>query len=119
MATILKLIEASVASSFLEIDLYLSNRLSTFRLDGTTDEFIITREDRADYAARYKRANPYFAAFLNEFSWVKQEACKVPKVPATNRLPMTLQEMFEDISPINSLLDKATHAISEGSPYAP
>jgi hypothetical protein len=42
MSTILKLIDASVATSFIDIDLYLSKRLSTFRLDGTTDEIIIT-----------------------------------------------------------------------------
>ena len=34
MSTILKLIDASVATPFVDIDLYLSKRLSTFRLDG-------------------------------------------------------------------------------------
>jgi hypothetical protein len=118
MSTILKLIDASVATSFIDIDLYLSKRLSTFRLDGTTDEIIITREDRGDYASRYKRSDPYFAAFDNEFSWVKAEAFHVMKAPGTTALPPTLRDMFGDLSVIRSLLEAATQAKSEPSPYA-
>lgn len=118
MATILKLIDASVDSPFIEIDLYLSKRLSTFRLDGTTDEIIITREDRGDFASRYKRSDGYFAAFDNEFRWVKAEAFHVNKAPHTTTLPQTLQEMFGDLPVIESLLESATQAKSEPSPYA-
>jgi hypothetical protein len=118
MSTILKLIDASVATSFIDIDLYLSKRLSTFRLDGTTDEIIITREDRGDYASRYKRSDPYFAAFDNEFSWVKAEAFHVKKAPGTTVLPPTLWDMFGDLPVIRSLLEAATQAKSEPSPYA-
>lgn len=118
MSTILKLIEASVATSFVNIDLYLSKRLSTFRLDGTTDEIIITREDRGDYASRYKRSDPYFAAFDNEFSWVKAEASHVKKAPGATTLPPTLREMLGDLPVIRSLLEAAIQAKSEPSPYA-
>jgi hypothetical protein len=118
MSTILKLVDASVATSFVDIDLYLSKRLSTFRLDGTTDEIIITREDRGDYAARYKRSDPYFAAFANEFSWVKTEAFHVKKAPGRTALPPTLRDMFGDLPVIRSLLEIATQAKSESSPYA-
>jgi hypothetical protein len=116
MATILKLIEANKNTSFLEIDLYLSARLSTFRFDGTTDEFIVTREDAADFAARYPRSNTFFGALVNEFTWVKAEACKVPNAPS-NRLPETLEAMFGTDPLITSLLPKATMAALEGSPY--
>ncbi len=118
MATILRLIDASVATSFVDIDLYLSKRLSTFRLDGTTDEIIITREDRGDFASRYKRSDPYFAAFDNEFSWVKAEAFQVKKAPGTAALPPTLRDMFGDLPVIGCLLESATQAKSEPSPYA-
>lgn len=117
MATILKLIEASALTPLLEIDLYLSTRLSTFRLDGTTDEFIVTREDASDFAARYRRSNSYFAALLNEFSWVKADAYRVPAIPLSNRLPPTLDDMFGDLGPLRTLLTQATKATSEGSPY--
>jgi hypothetical protein len=117
LSTILKLIDASVATSFVEIDLYLSKRLSTFRLDGTTDEIIITREDRGDFASRYKRFDPCFAAFINEFSWVKAEAFHVRKPPGTTALPPTLPDMFGDLPVVRSLLEAATQAKSEPSPY--
>jgi hypothetical protein len=117
LSTILKLIDASVATSFVEIDLYLSKRLSTFRLDGTTDEIIITREDRGDFASRYKRFDPYFAAFINEFSWVKVEAFHVRKPSGTTALPPTLPDMFGDLPVVRSLLEAATQAKSEPSRY--
>jgi hypothetical protein len=117
MSTILKLIEASRATSFVDIDLYLSKRLSTFRLDGTTDEIIITREDRGDYASRYRRSDPYFAAFDNEFGWVKADAYHVKKAPRTAELPPTLQDMFGDLPVIRCLLEAAIQAKSEPSPY--
>jgi hypothetical protein len=116
MATILKLIEASKNTPFLEIDLYLSARLSTFRFDGTTDEFIVTREDASDFAAQYPRSNTFFGALVNEFTWVKADAFKVPKAPS-NRLPETLEAMFGADPLIRSLLPKATTAALEGSPY--
>lgn len=118
MTTILKLIDASVATSFVDIDLYLSKHLSTFRLDGTTDEIIITREDRSDYASRYNRSDPYFAAFVNEFSWVKAEAINVKKAPGRTTLPPTLRDMFGDLPVIRFLLEAAAQAKSEPSPYA-
>jgi hypothetical protein len=117
MSTILKLIDASAATSFIDIDLYLSKRLSTFRLDGTTDEIVVTREDRGDYASHYKRSDPYFAAFNNEFNWVKAEAFHVKKRPGTTALPPTLRDMFGDLPVIRSLLEAANQAKSEPSPY--
>jgi hypothetical protein len=116
MATILKLIEASKHTPFLEIDLYLSARLSTFRFDGTTDEFIVTREDASDFAARYRRSNTFFGALVNEFSWVKADACRIPNDPS-NRLPATLEAMFGTDPLVTSLLPQAMAAAPEGSPY--
>jgi len=118
MATILRLIEASASTPFLEVELYLSTRLSIFRLDGTTDEFIVTREDASDFAARYRRSNSYFGALLNEFSWVKADAYRISNIPPFNRLPPTLDEMFGDLGPLHTLLAQAAEeATSENSPY--
>ena len=51
LATILKLIQAaSKHPSFLRVNLYLSNRLSTFRIDGSQDQIVVTREDPKDYS---------------------------------------------------------------------
>jgi hypothetical protein len=117
LATILMLIEASNANPFLEIELYLSSRLSTFRLDGSSDEVIITREDAVDYAARYSRSNPNYAAFMNEFSWVQKEAERMQDDPTTNRLPTTLNVLFPNDVLDRSLVDRAERAKSEASPY--
>jgi hypothetical protein len=40
------------------------------------------------------------------------------KAPGTTALPPTLRDMFGDLSVIRSLLEAATQAKSEPSPYA-
>jgi hypothetical protein len=113
IATILRAIEVSKASStFIEIDLYLSRRLSTFRIEGTSDAIIVTREDPADNAARYRRSDPHFGAFLKEFSWIRQEA---DRVSVGRRLPQ-FREMFPDFSE-ERILAEAQAATAKGSPY--
>lgn len=117
MSTILSIIDAASKSRFLDIELYLSPRLSIFRLDGTADEIIVTREDRRDLASRYKRSNPYFVAFRNEFTWVKAEAFQVRKISGTTVLPGSLQEMFGELEIIRLHLNEAIEAKSNSSPY--
>ena len=113
IATILKLIEISKsASSFIEIDLFLSKRLSTFRIEGTTDAIVVTREDPTDNAARYMRADPHFGAFLSEFAWVRQEADAIST--GGRRLPEFAQ-MFPHVA--EPTLADAEKAMSKGSPY--
>jgi hypothetical protein len=111
-ATILKLIEVARASSaFIEIDLYLSRRLSMFRIEGTSDAVIITREDPTDVASRYPRSDPHFGAFLNEFSWIRQDA---DPISVGRRLP-EFREMFPDTP--EEILAQAQPATAKGSPY--
>jgi hypothetical protein len=113
MATILKAIEVSKASStFIEIDLYLSKRLSTFRIEGTSDAIIVTREDPTDNAARYRRSDPHFGAFLKEFSWIRQEADPI----SIGRRLAEFRDMFPDLSE-ERILAKAQAATAKGSPY--
>ena len=113
IATIMKLIDASKeAGSFIEIDLFLSKRLSTFRIEGTSDAIVVTREDPTDNAARYKRTDPHFGAFLNEFAWIREEADAIST--GGRRLPEFAQ-MFPDV--LGSTLAEAQSAASKGSPY--
>ena len=119
MATILKLVDAATMSgSFIQVDLYLSNRLSTFRIDGTADEIIVTREDPKDVALRHRRSVPNFSAFENEFAWIKEESIKID-IPTSEEAPINaLKGMFGEIAVVENLIGEAVEAKSEGSPYA-
>ena len=64
LATILKLVDAATKhSSLIWVDLYLSTRLSTFRIDGSSDAVVVTREDPKDTASRYRRNDSDYSAF--------------------------------------------------------
>jgi Zn-dependent protease with chaperone function len=114
IATILALLEA--ASDNIRIDLYLSKRLSTFRLDGTSDEVIVTRENPRDDASRYRRSHQRFAAYQQEFLWVKQDASKVD-LKGDASLRAAFENTFTHAAKTHQLLDRALAAMSERSPY--
>jgi len=114
LATILKLIEASKENTgFLDIRLFLSTRLSTFRIEGSSDELLVTREDPKDTASRYLRSHRDFPAFVNEFDWIRDEAHEV-----TLKGAESLRAIFEESPLITSLEEQAIHATKSGSPYA-
>lgn len=118
LATILKLIEASRGNrGLLEIHLFLSKRLSTFRIEGSSDEILVTREDPKDTASRYLRSHRDFAAFVNEFAWVRDEAYRVT-LDGDRGLPATLLAMFGENAMIASLEAQAMQAMRSPSPYA-
>jgi hypothetical protein len=103
IATILRAIEVSKASStFIEIDLFLSKRLSTFRIEGTSDAIIVTREDPTDNAALYRRSDPHFGAFLKEFSWIKQEAGPYIGWSSAAGIPGHVSRLFRRTNPSGS-----------------
>jgi hypothetical protein len=117
LATILALIEASQDNrSLVDIHLFLSKRLSTFRIEGSSDEILVTREDPKDTASRYSRTHRDFAAFATEFGWVRDEAYRVTKEEA-GALPATLLAMFGENSDISSLEKSAAEAAKSASPY--
>jgi hypothetical protein len=116
IATILLLVDAVRANPFIEVDLYLSRRLSTFRMDGSSDEIIVTREDARHYATRYRREDPYYAAFLNEFKWIKDEATHEIKLSSSE--DTSIGAMFPSFQFTEEQLDEAKVATSEPSPYA-
>lgn len=117
LATIYKLIEASQENpGLLDIQLYLSKRLSTFRIEGSSEEILITREDPKDLAARYYRTHHEFSAFSTEFVWIRDEAYRVTR-DETSVLPKSLQAMFGDSSEIDNLAGKAEMSAGSPSPY--
>lgn len=117
LATILALIRASHDHrGFIEIELFLSKRLSNFRIEGSSDEILVTREDPKDTASRYSRAHRDFAAFVVEFGWIRDEAYRVSK-DETGVLPATLLAMFGENAEIASLESSASQAVSSPSPY--
>jgi hypothetical protein len=118
LATILKLIEASRENrGLVDIHLFLSKRLSTFRIEGSSDEILVTREDPKDTASRYLRSHHDFAAFVNEFAWVRDEGYRVTP-ERDGGLPTTLLAMFGENALIASLEAQAKQAMKSASPYA-
>jgi hypothetical protein len=117
LATILKVIEVSQDNrGLVDIHLFLSKRLSTFRIEGSSDQILVTREDPKDTAARYLRSHRDFSAFVNEFSWIRDDACRI--AADDGALPATLVEMFGDDAPIADMEAHAAQAMTSASPYA-
>jgi hypothetical protein len=117
LATILALSRASRENRrLIEIDLLLSSRLSTFRIEGSSDEILVTREDPKDVASRYLRSHNDFAAFSTELSWIAEEAYRVPK-DSDGSLPATLGEMFGEGLISTSIVAIAEQSIDNLSPY--
>lgn len=118
LATILLPINASHDNpDLLNINLFLSKRLSTFRIEGSSDQILITREDPKDTALRYFRTHRNFSAYVTELSWICDEAYRIAKTRA-GLLPGTFTEMFRDNFDIESALESAAkQATLSGSPY--
>lgn len=117
MATVLALIRSSRENpGLVDISLFLSKRLSTFRIEGSSDEILVTREDPKDTASRYFRTHRDFGAFVTEFGWIRDEAYCVTK-DNTGVLPATLQAMFGENAEIANLENLANIAIDSPSPY--
>lgn len=117
LATILKLIDASRENrGLLDIHLFLSRRLSTFRIEGSSDEILVTREDPKDTAFRYLRSHRDFSAFVNEFDWVRDEAHEVA-LKGDDGLSATLPAIFGESALIAGLEEQAVQATQSGSPY--
>jgi hypothetical protein len=116
LATILALVRAFHNNrDLLEIDLFLSKRLSTFRIEGSSDEILVTREDPKDTASRYSSTHRDFSAFVMEFCWIRDEAYRVND--GRGELPSTLCEMFADSDVVAKLEKSAARATSSPSPY--
>lgn len=117
LATVLKLIEAiNQNRELINIHLFLSRRLSTFRIEGSSDEILVTREDPRDNAARYLRSHHDFSAFVNEFDWIRDEATEVC-LKRDDGSPASLNAIFGESNLISRLENQAMEATKSGSPY--
>lgn len=117
VATILVLIQASQTNrGLINMNLFLSSRLSTFRIEGSSDEILITREDPKDTASRYSHTHRDFAAFVTEFTWIRDAAYCVPK-EGDRVLAASLVTMFGDTAEISALEKLAKKVIEAPSPY--
>ena len=118
MASILKLIDVSNGNrGLVDIDIFLSKRLSIFRIEGSSDEILVTREDPKDTASRYLRSHRDFSAFIAEFGWIRDDSSRIEK-GAKGVWASTLHEIFENIPGIVQLEESARKAVVEQSPYA-
>ncbi|MGQ0280266.1 hypothetical protein ACT17R_16630 [Sphingopyxis sp. Q841] len=117
-ATILAILTAlNENNGLISADLYLSPRLSTFRIEGTADALIVTREDPNDAAYRYHRGQPEFAAYSAELRWVFDESERVVS-SSGGVLPVSLSELFgSDVVTASSEI-AARAATKAQSPYA-
>lgn len=118
LATILTVLTAlNENDGLISADLYLSPRLSTFRIEGTADALIVTREDPNDAAYRYHRGQPEFAAYSAELRWVFDESERVVS-SSGGELPGSLSELFGSDVVTASLEIAARTATKAQSPYA-
>jgi hypothetical protein len=117
LATILAVVRASRDNrGLVDVDLFLSRRLSIFRIEGSSEEILVTREDPKDTASRYARIHRDFSAFASEFAWIRDDSFRVPK-DETGVLPATLQAIFGEDDEVKSLEHSAKRAINSRSPY--
>lgn len=117
MATFLDLVDASSEyRGFLNISLFLSDRLSSFRIEGSSQEIIVTREDPKDMAMRYPRSDSDHAAYITEFNWVKDSAS--PMDIRANSMSQSLEDAFFGMVGYDELKELADKSRGSRSPYA-
>lgn len=118
LASIIELNKLAIENrGLLKIRLYLSKRLSTFRIEGSSSEILVTREDPKDMASRYVRSHRNFSAFATELNWVCDDSFSVSS-DSSNLLPVILSDVFSEHAAIEELEGLASQAIGSQSPYA-
>lgn len=117
LATILVIMKTSRENpGLIDIRLFLSKRLSAFRIEGSSDELLVTREDPKDMASRYSRTHRDFGAFATELCWIRDEAFQVYSNDKSV-FPSSLTDIFGESPEILNLENEAAEAATEGSPY--
>lgn len=117
LATILVILETLQTSrSFVHIELFLSKRLSVFRIEGSADEILVTREDPKDFAHRYVRTHRDFGGYLAEFGWIRKEASSIELNNVAK--VATVQDIFNGHSDVLQLENSARKIMTAPSPYA-
>lgn len=96
-------------------DIYLSKRLSTFRIEGSQTALIVTREDPKEPAAKYSADQRAYDAYSAELDWVQREADRVVKSDADTQ-PKGILELFPGVV-TDALVLSSSKLIHAGSPY--
>jgi len=116
LATILALIQTSRENpGLIDVELFLTKRLSTFRIEGTADELLVTREDPKDNAMRYRRSDSDYSAFSTELDWICADAVRIQN-QNEGGLPSAIASIFDDEA-ILRLKPEAASSLSNPSPY--
>ena len=116
LATILAIVQAARENpSVLRVSLSLSSRLSTFRIEGSAEEMLITREDPKDVAYRYDRSRPEHSAYLTEFDWVRGNADRIDLTPGMNANTQLMAIFGSAVTPSQEEAAKAT--MKSRAPY--
>ena len=118
LATILAIARAKAEYPLLlNVQLYLSKRLSTFRIEGSSQEIIVTREDPKDFAYRYHRSHRDYATYAHELGLIRTEASAI-EIAMDVAPTEVLQKMFGLGTIPAKVIAKAEAAVGAGSPYA-
>ncbi len=116
MATIHSVIERSRSGGdLIRFEIYLSKRLSVFRIEGSPEEIIVTREDPKDNAYRYRRTHSEHGAYLYDFNWIKEDACFL--VSSESSGEVSIESIFAGDEGLQRLGKDAKKASSAKSPY--
>jgi hypothetical protein len=117
LATILALMRSvNENCGLIRANLSLSARLSTFRIEGSADALMVTREDPKDAAFKYRRGQAEFAAYSAEFSWVLDEAKHIAG-PADGDLWASLRTLFGEGAVTDADELEARKVTGAPSPY--
>jgi hypothetical protein len=118
LATAAALAKAALEnSSLVTASLYLSARLSVFRIEGSADELLVTREGPKDFAYRFDHSHPDHGAYLTEFTWIRDTASRID-LPRTTPSGSLLAAMFgqEEVAP--EVEQAVNDALARKAPYA-
>ncbi|MDI1330878.1 hypothetical protein [Pseudomonas sp.] len=117
LATALALAKAALDNPTLfHASLHFSTRLSIFRIEGSSDEILVTREDPKDFAYKFHHSHSDHAAYMTEFRWIKDIATPI-NLPKAYPEGSLLTEMFGQ-NVITPQMDAAALVALNGkSPY--
>lgn len=104
-------------SSLVTASLYLSSRLSVFRIEGSADELLVTREGPKDFAYKFHHSHPDHAAYLTEFTWIRDTASRID-LPRTTPSGSLLAAMFDQEEVTPEVEQAVNDALARKAPYA-
>ena len=115
LATILSLADtAKKYGELAEINLYLSQRLSIFRIEGSAAQLIVTSENPKDIAFCYHKDSQEFNSYWQELEFIKKDATRQSLAGIQHD---ALAQLINAGSIFTELKEAAAIAQKNGSPY--